>query len=58
MADATVESWMNQIEAALAERDDPVQVAARQAVAARNTWEERVDRIEAVLRSQLPAEAR
>jgi glycosyltransferase involved in cell wall biosynthesis len=51
MADATVESWMNQIEAALAERDDPVQVAARQAVAARNTWEERVGRIEAALAS-------
>ncbi len=51
MADATIDSWVNQIEAALAERDDPVQVAARQAAAARNTWEERVDRIEAVLAS-------
>jgi glycosyltransferase involved in cell wall biosynthesis len=49
MADATIESWVNQVEAALAERDDPAQVAARQAVAAENTWEQRVERIEAVL---------
>jgi glycosyltransferase involved in cell wall biosynthesis len=49
MADGTVGSWVEQIEAALAERDDPVQVAARQAVAAENTWEQRVARIEAVL---------
>jgi glycosyltransferase involved in cell wall biosynthesis len=49
IADATVESWMDHIEAALAERDDPVQVAARKAVAAENTWEERVVKIEALL---------
>ena len=49
MADATVESWVNQVEAALAERDDPAQMAARRAVAAENTWEERVARIEALL---------
>jgi glycosyltransferase involved in cell wall biosynthesis len=49
MADATVESWVNQVEAALAERDDPAQMAARQAVAAENTWEERVARIEVLL---------
>jgi glycosyltransferase involved in cell wall biosynthesis len=49
MADGTVESWVEQIEAALAERDDPRQVAARQAVAGENTWEERVERIESLL---------
>lgn len=49
MADATVTSWVQQIEGALAERDDPRQVAARQAVAQANRWEERVARIEAVL---------
>jgi len=49
MADGTVGSWVVQIEAALAERDDPVQVAARQAVAGENTWEERVMRIESLL---------
>lgn len=49
MADATIESWVNQVEAALAERDDPAQVVARQAAAAENTWEQRVERIEAVL---------
>jgi glycosyltransferase involved in cell wall biosynthesis len=49
IADGTVGSWVEQIEAALAERDDPVQVAARQAVAGENTWEERVERIESLL---------
>ena len=49
MADGTVESWVEQIEAALAERDDLTQVAARQAVAGENTWEERVERIESLL---------
>jgi glycosyltransferase involved in cell wall biosynthesis len=49
MADGTVGSWVEQIEAALAERDDPVQVAARQEVAGENTWEERVERIESLL---------
>ncbi len=49
MADATVDSWVAQIEAALAGRDDPAQVAARQAVAKENTWEERVARIEQIL---------
>ncbi|MFZ2360080.1 MAG: glycosyltransferase [Anaerolineae bacterium] len=49
MADGTVASWVEQIEAALAQRDDPTQVAARQAVAGENTWEERVERIESLL---------
>jgi glycosyltransferase involved in cell wall biosynthesis len=49
MADETVDSWVEQIEAALAERDDPAQVAARQATAAQNTWDERVARIESLL---------
>jgi glycosyltransferase involved in cell wall biosynthesis len=48
-ADPTVGSWVEQIGAALAERNDPVQVAARQAVAGENTWEERVARIESLL---------
>jgi glycosyltransferase involved in cell wall biosynthesis len=53
MADATVSSWVQQIEGALGEGDDPQQVAARQAVAQSNRWEERVARIEALL-AELP----
>ncbi|MBE2235827.1 MAG: glycosyltransferase [Anaerolinea sp.] len=49
LADATVASWMQQIEGALAEGDDATQAAARQAVAQANTWEQRVARIEALL---------
>jgi glycosyltransferase involved in cell wall biosynthesis len=50
MAEATVESWVGQIEAALLERDDPQLAAARQAVAGENTWERRVEQIEALLK--------
>lgn len=49
IAEGTVESWLRKIEAALAERDDAAQVAARLAVAAANRWEERVGRIEEIL---------
>lgn len=49
LADATVASWLRQIDAALAEWDDPAPAAARQAVAQQNTWDERVARIETVL---------
>lgn len=49
LADATVASWVQQIERALAEGDDATQAAARQAVAQANTWEQRVARIEALL---------
>ncbi len=49
MAEATVESWVGQIEAALLERNDPQLAAARQAVAGENTWERRVEQIEALL---------
>ncbi len=49
MADGSVGAWVSQIEAALLERDDPLQVAARQAVAEQNTWEERVEQIESLL---------
>jgi glycosyltransferase involved in cell wall biosynthesis len=49
MADATVESWVQQIEGALSEGDDRDLVAARQAVAQENRWGERVARIEALL---------
>ncbi|MEI2693385.1 MAG: hypothetical protein V9H69_28160 [Anaerolineae bacterium] len=49
MADATVESWVQQIEGALGEGDDRDLVAARQAVAQENRWGERVARIEALL---------
>lgn len=51
LADGNVPSWLEQIEAALQERGDPAQIAARQAVAAENTWDQRVGQIEALLAS-------
>ena len=57
MADGTVDSWVEQIEAALAERDDAALMAARQAVAGENTWEERVERIESLLADLQRSEA-
>jgi glycosyltransferase involved in cell wall biosynthesis len=49
MAGATVGSWVDQIQAALAEPEDPAQVAERQAVAGQNTWDKRVQSIESLL---------
>jgi glycosyltransferase involved in cell wall biosynthesis len=54
LAGGEVASWLEQIEAALQERDDPAQIAARQAVAAENTWDRRVGQIEALLASLAP----
>ena len=54
MAEGHAPSWLEQIEAALRERDNPAQVAARQAVAAENTWDRRVGQIEALLASLAP----
>lgn len=45
VADATAASWLEAIEAGLATADDPTAVAARQAVAAANTWDARVEAI-------------
>lgn len=52
IAQAEAASWIAQIEAALLTSDDPVAMAARRTVAAQNTWEQRVDRIEEVLRDE------
>jgi hypothetical protein len=49
VADGTVDAWLAQIEAALMDRDNPELVAAREAVAEKNTWEHRVDQIERTL---------
>lgn len=49
LADATVAAWVAQIEAALREANDPPLIAARQAVAAQNTWDQRVNQIEQAL---------
>ncbi|MFZ2489063.1 MAG: glycosyltransferase [Anaerolineae bacterium] len=53
MADATVATWVEQIDAALREANDPTLVAARQAVAAQNTWHQRVNEIEQALKDVL-----
>lgn len=53
LADPTVQSWQDRVEAALAQATDQESaanaIATRQAVAAANTWEDRVDQIEELL---------
>jgi glycosyltransferase involved in cell wall biosynthesis len=51
IAKATAESWLAAIEQALATAADPQGIAARQAIAAANTWEERVKRIDVLLQA-------
>jgi glycosyltransferase involved in cell wall biosynthesis len=45
VVEATVDAWIGGIETALASAGDPQAVAARQAVAAANTWVDRVEQI-------------
>lgn len=49
IAAANAASWIAEITAALQEGNAPAALVARQAVAAQNTWEQRVDEIERVL---------
>ncbi len=49
LAEATAASWLATVEQALATAEDAQAIVARQAVAAANTWEERVRRIEELL---------
>ena len=49
LAESTPESWIARIEDALAGAEDPALIQARQAVAAANTWEDRVAQISQLL---------
>ena len=53
IADSSVEAWITAIEAGLASGGDSAATAARQRVAAANTWEERVERISALVQGLL-----
>jgi glycosyltransferase involved in cell wall biosynthesis len=53
IVDPTVEAWITAIKAGLVSRGDLAAVAARQRVAAVNTWEERVERLSTLLQDLL-----
>jgi hypothetical protein len=53
LADLTVDAWTAAIDKALASSGDPSAAAARQAVAAVNTWEERIERITRLVQESL-----
>ena len=48
-----VESFVEAVEAALAEGDDPVAAATRRALAAANTWDHRVAKMLALIDATL-----
>ena len=48
-----VESFVDAVEAALAEGEDPVAVATRRALAAANTWDHRVAKMLALIEATL-----
>jgi glycosyltransferase involved in cell wall biosynthesis len=45
VVESTVDAWIDAIETALSSAGDPQAIAARQAIAAANTWEDRVEQI-------------